>query len=188
MFEIRLVAPGTYSVRVSGFGYEMAAVDSVTVHGREAVRLGDIAVVPGPLVVDDIRVEVRRGQIRGQERVRQRQLLGTGTFFAGAVIERERPESLTWYLAEKSGLEVRYGNRGIPFLRSTARPYDCVLVQVNHWPLHRSGYRSLDEIRLDWIAAIEVYPTYRDVPPERRLVWETDQRCGLLNVWLWNSW
>jgi hypothetical protein len=190
-FRIRLEAPGVYLVRVSREGYASVAMDSLRVLEGDTLTLPDIALEPGPIVLDELRVETPRRRPRGQERIRQRQLLGKGVFLSGAMISGDQPKSLTWYLAETAGLQVWYGRRGMdryPSLRSPTGTYDCVRIQINHWSMGQLGYRSLDEIDLDMIAAVEIYPTFSEVPPENMLIWETNRRCGLVNVWLWNAW
>jgi hypothetical protein len=192
-FEISLDRAGTYTLRVTRQGYVAQSVEEVQVGAGEQATVPDVALEPSPVILDEIRVEPRLGRLRpGRERVRQRQLLGEGTFLSGALIEQQNPRSLTEYLAQHGGFMVRYTNQGEPYLWSLRGPYNCLVVQVNHWPLRRSGFRTLDEIPLHWIAAVEIYPTYREVPPEGPLVADIEigagNRCGLLNVWLWNSW
>jgi hypothetical protein len=191
-FRIRLDAPGVYLLRISREGYTSTTLDSLRVLEGDTLALPDITLEPGPIVLDELRAAVPGRRPRGQERVRQRQLLGQGVFVSGAMIASDQPRSLTWYLAEKAGLQIWYGPRGMdlhPSLRAPGRgTRDCVVIQINHWPMGRLGFRSLDEIRLDMVAAVEIYPTFDEVPPETMLIWDTNRQCGLVNVWLWNAW
>jgi hypothetical protein len=51
------------------------------------------------------------------------------------------------------------------------------------------GFPSLDHVPLEWIAAIEVYESMRDVPPGRlQLGTQGFHACAVVNVWTWNSW
>jgi hypothetical protein len=57
------------------------------------------------------------------------------------------------------------------------------------------GYPSLDDIPLERIAAIEVYPDMRDVPPGWLQYIPASgtgsngaHPCGMINVWTWDSW
>lgn len=210
-------AGGPFTLVVWAMSYHPARVDTFHVQARRTLDLGEIRLEAAPIALDSVRAEGLR-TLTGRERIRQRQLLGRGTFLSGAVIEAARPYSLTEYVAEAAGILVRYRGRSphraraaddtrsrqprilqgrvtaevgmIPRLLSPEAPRDCMHITVNHWPLANSGYRSLDEIPLSWIAAVEVYNTPWDVPEEAHFA-ITDfmfDGCGILNVWLWNSW
>lgn len=194
-FSIRLSDAGTHTLRVTAQGYSTAVANNVVIGTGEIRELADFQLRPNPIALEAIIVEAERGRLRGEDKVRLRQALGVGTFFSGRELEQIRPRSLTEYLAEETGLEVRYDRWGFPYLWSPIGPHHCLVVQVNHWPLSTQGFRSLDEIRLSRIAAIEIYNTVSDVPPEPDLVRYTreprlfpDRECGLVNVWFWRSW
>lgn len=189
-FRIEVGEPGgPYRLTARALSYREGSVDSIQV-APDGADVGDVTLLPAPISLDTLEAEAEHGRPSGRERVRLRQLQGRGTFLAGAIVENDEPESLTHYLAEAAGLMVTYDRRdGWPRLRSPKAPGDCMSITVNHWPLRSSGYRSLDEIRLDWIAAIEIYNTPEDVPDERIIgMSPTFRRCGLVNIWLWNSW
>jgi hypothetical protein len=196
-FVIMIGEPGSYGVRASGPGYLPRDLAELSAQPGEEVTLSDIRLEPNPIVIDEITVEVRRGRGRltGEDRVRIRQLYGEGTFIPGALLAVEQPSSLTQYLAERADLHVRYDFYGSPYLWSPIGPYHCLILQVNHWPMSALGYRSLDEINLRRIAAIEIYNTAAEVPPESQLQSFIEDprycscgRCGLVNVWYWSSW
>jgi hypothetical protein len=194
-FSIRMREAGTYTIRVTAQGYSTAVVNNVSIDRDETRELADFRLRPNPIALEAIIVEADRGRLRGEDKVRLRQALGLGTFFSGRALEQIRPRSLTEYLARETDLQVHYDRWGFPYLWSPIGPHHCLVVQVNHWPLSTQGYRSLDEIRLDRIAAIEIYNTVSEVPPEPDLIKYTreprlypGQECGLVNVWLWRAW
>ena len=166
------------------FAYHAGVVESLMVAQGETMVLGEIPLERVPILLGSVEVEAERGWItRGEEWVRRGQVLGQGTFFAGALVALRDPSSLTHFLAEEAGLTVTYNFMHQPFLRSLDPVESCVRVQVDRWPVGTSPYRNLDGIPLNVIAAIEVYPSRHEVPPE--LAWDAG-RCGLVNVWTWN--
>jgi hypothetical protein len=197
-FVIPIRDAGEYDVRASAHGYLTLELEGLVADAEEdELLLSDIRLNPDPVALDEITVEVRRGgeRMRGQDRVLLRQLRGEGTFVPGALLVLENPSSLTSYLAEVADLHVRYDFYGSPYLWSPIGPYHCLIAQVNHWPMVALGYRSLDDISLRRIAAIEIYNTAAEVPPESQLITDTEDprycpcgRCGLVNVWFWSSW
>lgn len=163
--------------------HHRARVDSIHVRLDEIVELDEIVLEIAPIGIDTLQVEVQ-GRVTGRERVRRRQILGKGTFFAGAVLEAANPYYISNYLAEETDLISRFGALTNP---NSVR--DCMAIHVNHWPIGKTGFSSMDEIPLDWIAAVEVYDTFDDTPEDARMLSNTAWGgCGLVNVWLWNSW
>jgi hypothetical protein len=196
-FVIVIPEEGGYNIRASAPGYLARDLDGLLAEGADELSLEDIQLEPDPVALEGINVEVRRdrGRMRGEDRVLLRQLRGEGTFVPGALLVLENPTSLTAYLAEVADLHVRYDFYGSPYLWSPVGPYHCLIAQVNHWPMVALGYRSLDDIALRRIAAIEIYNTAAEVPPEAQLIADTENprhcpcgRCGLVNVWFWSSW
>jgi len=184
-FRIQLpLSGGPFRLSARAFAYHAGSLDSLHVAQGETLPLGEIRLDRVPILLESVEVEAGRSWItRGEEWVRRGQLLGEGIFFAGALVALRDPPSLTHFLAEEAGLTVTYNFLHQPFLRSTDPVETCVRVQVDRWPVGTSPYRNLDGIPLDVIAAIEVYPTRHEVPPQ--LAWDAD-RCGLVNVWTWN--
>jgi hypothetical protein len=196
-FVIVIQEAGEYDVRASAPGYLTFDLNGLVAEVGDELSLTDIQLEPDPVALEGVSVEVRRdrGRMRGEDRVLLRQLRGEGTFVPGALLVLENPTSLTAYLAEVADLHVRYDFYGSPYLWSPVGPYHCLIAQVNHWPMVALGYRSLDDIALRRIAAIEIYNTAAEVPPEAQLITDTEDprycpcgRCGLVNVWFWSSW
>jgi hypothetical protein len=193
-FSIVLPGADRYTLRITGRGYEAFLLEGVQLSGPGAIDISQVALRPLPFAMDEILVEVRRGALppKGQDRVLTRQLLGQGTFIPGAMIAVENPVSLTAYLAEKADLWVKHDQYGRPYLWSPVGPHHCLTVQVNQWPLEVTFYRSLEEIRYGRIAAVEIYNTPADLPPEPQILDDTQDdrqgRCGLVNIWTWNAW
>jgi hypothetical protein len=164
------------------------SVDSLRVARGQVLTLPDIVLEPDPIALGEVTVQVRRrGLVPGREWTRRNQLLGKGTFLPGAVVELAAGASLGAYIANQTRLWVRFDERGKAALHNPAGALSrCVDVLVNRWKLERTGFQSVDEIPRERIAAIEIYENERDIPPG---YWfDGRPGCGLVNVWLWNSW
>lgn len=193
-YRIRVPGSGVFTLSVSSQGYETVIVEEFAL-SNDPLTIQNFRLEPDPVRLQEVLVETSAGRLSGREKVRRRQLLGKGTFVSGPQLQDIGQESLTQYLAREADLEVRYHPWGFQYLRSPIGPSHCLVVQVNHWPLSTLGYQSLDEIRIDRIAAIEIYNTVSDVPPEEDLIQATrdprlfpGENCGLVNVWFWHSW
>lgn len=214
LLELTAAAEPTELV-VGALGYESLTRDLLDLDLSADQDLGELLLNPAPIGVAPVDVVGQRRRVTpGREWIRQRQLLGNGKFFAGAVLEALDPSSLTTYLAEETGYWVSYDQRGNPSIRNPGE--DCTLVYVNEWPMNRSvrvaqpvvgvrpaerepalsprdeqelGFPSLDRIPLEWIAAIEIYDDMREVPPGRlQLSGGRFHACAVINVWTWSSW
>ena len=188
-FEVRLERPGgPFRLQVDAFGFTRETREVPPLRADESVTLEDFVLDPAPIVLNELSVEVEpTRRTTGREWVRRNQLHGTGTFLAGALIAVDAPHSLGSYIADRTELWVRYNARGQPLLDNPRGAMSrCVDIMVNRWPLDRSGYRSIDEIPAGNIAAIEIYENDRDRPPG--YYFEGRPGCGLIQVWLWNSW
>jgi hypothetical protein len=185
-FRFQLSAPAqSFRIQARAFTYHAAYLDSLSVGDGETLVLEDLFLERVPIVLDPIGVEVDRPWVtRGAEWIRQGQLTGAGIFFAGAVLRVHGPPSLTHYIAERTGLDVVYNLTREPFLRSRDAANPCVHVQLNRWPVAGTRFKSLEGIPLETIAAIEVYETYREVPPD--FGWDAG-RCALVNIWTWDA-
>lgn len=198
-YQMRLPSAGVYLVQASRQGYRPTTADSLLVQGSVVVDVPLIELQPQPVVLDEVTATGRLGRLTpGREWVRQRQLLGKGTFFSGAMLARLNPSSLTRHLATETNLWVSFDERGYPVILNKLAMNPCVKVLVNEWPMNREfevdgfkevmGYASLDEIPLESIAAVEVYNEMRDVPAGRLWFDETGAHpCGVINVWTWDS-
>jgi hypothetical protein len=187
-FQLELPAEGgPFRLRIDAFAFERASVEVPQVRGGESLTLEDIVLSPAPVVLDEITAQADRPRLTpGREWVRRNQLHGTGTFLAGALISRDAPNSLGAYVAERTELWVDYNSRGQPILYNPrAAMSRCVDILVNRWPLEQTGFRSIDDIPADAIAAIEIYDSDRNRPPG--YYFEGRPGCGLIQVWLWNS-
>lgn len=186
-FEVDLARPGgPFVMDVWAMSYRRGVVDSLHVTRSGALDVGEIRLEASPVPLDTMRVRTTR-RVTGRELVRRRQLQGQGTFVSGAVVKADEPYSLTQYLADAAGIMVRQGSKG-PYLSSPRAPNGCMAVQVNHWP-GLAGYRTLDDIPPGAIAAVEIYNTPREIPQEKMIGLDAAFRgCGLVNIWLWNSW
>ena len=190
---------GPLLLRASRQGYRTASLDSVTVPSGETVEVADILLQPSPIVLDEVRAEVRRSRLTpGREWIRQNQLLGKGTFFSGAMLRQLDPLSLTRYIADQVDLWVEYDGRGNPSFKNPFAFDPCVVVMLNRWPIYQTfdiddfsdtaGWPSMDEIPIEAIAAVEVYNDLRQLPPMLYFTHRGDaQTCGVVNIWTWDA-
>ncbi len=211
---------GPFIIEVSAMGYGRGTWTVRQPTGRDAPR--ELALVPVPVDLDPLVVTSASGRTPGREWVRRRQVLGAGHYLPGAVLAEINPRSTTEFIADRLGYLVRYSERGEPVLYN---PQSCMVFLLNEWPLNQAytdengrtevlGPRTLDEIDLERIAAVEVFDNIADIPPgwlvnvatEFRDVTEfvvlgdgtgvirrdpIDQGirgCGLVNIWTWESW
>lgn len=197
-YELSLPEGGVFSIQVGRVGYRAAVADSLVVPDGTLFQMTTLALVPQPIVLDELNIRGRRRLTPGREWIERRQALGKGAFFSGAVLAARNPVSLTRFLAEETGLYVRYSERGVPQVTQSFGG-GCVLLFLNEWPLNRTynigryseivGLESMDLIPLDRIAAVEVYNNMREVPAGR--LWFSDtggaHPCGVINIWTWDS-
>jgi hypothetical protein len=181
---------GTFRLTVSTLFHDTVTVDSLRLAPGESRTLPDVELQISPIPLDEVAVDVRRTREapKGREWIRRNQQLGKGTFISGAVADHAAGRSLGAYIAAETKLWPRYDLRG--HVTSFVNPGDavsrCVQVLVNRWRIERTNYTSVDQIPREDIAAIEVYRDARDVPPG---YWfDGRPGCGIVNVWLWNSW
>jgi len=210
-----LEGPG--QLTVGAIGYGRGLWDVPMPEEGQTSDFGDLEIQPVPIELAPLDVQVERSRLTpGREWVRRRQLLGRGQFFPGALLTALNPQSVSRYLSEQTEFWVRYDERGTP---SLTLPWGgCVLMHVNEWPINAAmsgtvprprvgvqsvdrppaassselremGFPSLDDIPLEWIAAIEVYEEMRDVPPGRLQFTSSGAHpCAIINVWTWDSW
>jgi len=179
---------GPFRLRAQAFGYVTRDVHSFRVPAGETLTFPEIPMVPDPVILDSLSVEVRRlrrGRTPGQEKVRHRQIAGFGTFIPGSLIADSNPPTLTSFVQELApGIEIAWYGAQMNVLRSEEAR--CLSLRVNEFLLGPGNiYADLDDIPYDDIAAVEVYPTFREVPPELQILVHP---CGLINVWTWVAW
>ncbi len=189
--QFRITLPGAgvpYRFLATAFGYMPREVHSFRVPDGETLSFPEIPMIPDPFVLDSLSVEVRRlrrGRTPGQEKVRHRQIAGLGTFIPGSLIADTRPPTLTGFVQQLApGIEIAWYGAGMNVLR--AEDARCLSLRVNEFLLGPSNiYADLDDIPYDDIAAVEVYATFAEVPPELQI---DVYPCGLINVWTWIAW
>jgi hypothetical protein len=190
-FDIALPREGgTFRLTVSTLFHDTVTVDSLIVAPGETRTLGDIELRISPIPLDEVSVDVQRSKDspKGRDWVRRNQQLGKGTFISGAVADHAAGRSLGAYIARETKLWPRYDMRGdvTSFINPGGAVSRCVQVLVNRWRIERTNWTSVDQIPREDIAAIEVYQNDRDLPPG---YWfDGRPGCGIVNVWLWESW
>ena len=181
---------GVFRLTVTTLFHDTVTVDSLRIAPGEDRALGDITLEIAPIPLDEIAVDVRRSSesLKGRDWIRRNQQLGKGTFISGAVADHAAGRSLGAYIATQTKLWERYDMRGqvTSFVNPGGAVSRCVQVLVNRWKIERTNYTSVDQIPREDIAAIEVYQNERDLPPG---YWfDGRPGCGIVNIWLWNSW
>ena len=190
-FEIELPrGAGTFRLTVETLFHKPVTIDSLQVPVGEVRTLPDISLEVAPIPLDSLSVQVGRGteSSRGRDWVRRNQQLRKGMFISGAVADYAAGRSIGAYIATQAKLWPRYDMRGqvTSFINPGGALSRCVQVLVNRWPIEHMHYTSVDQIRREDIAAIEIYQDDRDLPPG---YWfDGKPGCGIVNVWLWNSW
>ncbi|MEX1256681.1 MAG: carboxypeptidase-like regulatory domain-containing protein [Gemmatimonadota bacterium] len=217
-FRIQLMGPvARHVLAIGAIGHSPRSWEVPQVAPNDLLDLGDLQLQIQPIALSSLDVRVTRSRLTpGREWIRRRQLLGRGKFFPGAVLTAANPRSLSVYLSERTELWVEYDMRGTPSVYVPSA--DCTLVFVNEWPMNANvgnsvprprvgvesidrppantalelqnmGFPSLDHVPLEWIAAVEVYESLRDVPPGRLQFSSSGAHsCAIVNVWTWNSW
>jgi len=177
---------GPLQIRGFHLAYEGPGVESLFVEVGQVLELPPIPLDPTPIVLDSLFADAPPAPwvTQGEEMIRRNQLLGKGTFLAGALIEVRKPDSLTEHIAEASGLSVRDNPGGLKALwyPESLNGRDCIEVLLNRWPL----LYPIDDIPLAGVAGIEIYKDAIDVP--EAYSWDFSRNCGVVNIWLWNSW
>ncbi len=188
-YELELARDGEpFRLQVDAFGFARASVQVPPTLTQQTLAMQDIVLEPAPIVLDELSVRADRPRLTpGREWVRRNQLHGTGTFLAGAMIANDAPDFLGAYIADRTELWVTFNSRGQSALYNPRGARSrCVDVLVNRWSLRQTGYRTIDDIPAKDIAAIEIYESERDLPPG--YYFEGRPGCGIVQVWLWNSW
>lgn len=187
LFRVSLrVGGGPLRLEVEHLAYVGPGIDSLFVGASEVLALSAIALEPRPIALDPIiaRAPPAPWVTRGEEWVRRNQLLEKGTFLAGAIVRLLKPPSLTDHIADAAGLAVRVSPSGYKTLwhPGSGNGEDCIDVRLNRWPL----LYPIDYLPLADVAGIEVYKDAIDVPIA--YAWDHDRRCGIVNIWMWDSW
>lgn len=177
-FRIAAPAAGRYRVRISRIGFEAAATDLIDLAAGDSV-FREIRLERAPIAMDTMRVAAR-DPMTGLAKVMRRQRSGRGIYIPGAIISIADPHYLTQYLSYLLG-GLFTGPRGTGLRLPGAR---CTTILINDWPYPVSA-SALDRLVTREIAAIEIYRTFRDVPPELQL---EVYPCGLINVWTVGAW
>ena len=179
---------GVFRLYIETLFHRPTTTDSLRIAAGESVTVPDILLEPVPFELDSLNVEVERPKLlQGREWVRQNQLLGTGKFLSGALVDMNAGRSLAGYISDHTKLWVRYDIRGHGMLLNPSGALSrCVQVLVNRWRIERTNYTSIDQIPRRDIAAIEIYENDRDIP--QGYAFDGRPGCGIVNVWTWRSW
>ena len=171
VFRLTGVPAGQHELRVRRLGYAPLrhAVDVTTGHTTELeIRLVRDPVELEPLVVSTTRS--RRLEIKGfYERKHWGELLGLGTFYTAADIERRRPLRISHMIAELPSIRMGLLN---------ARTGCHLSVYLDNM---RVGADNIDALVLPIeVAGVEVYRGAASLPAE---FGGSDSRCGVAVVW-----
>jgi len=180
-FTFRLAAPGAYRLRVSRSGYRGSETPVIQLQSGDDVS-ATVHILPNRLDLTPLIVTSNNrrpaGKLAGFNE-RMQKYSRRGTFITRDQIDKARPLNVSDLLEPVSGLIVR------PRLRSfgsDVRTLDgcrpTVLLDGLPYPLMGE---SIDEIVSPrQLEAIEVYPSWAQVPPELNRGFT---RCGMIALW-----
>ena len=183
-FTLAPGAPGTYRVRFAAPGYRTAESHDVALTGEQTAQVSALLEPLTALELDTVMVEGRRvpRYLEGYER---RSHFGWGTFFSTERIERSRSRKFTDLTPHFPGFIIKYdqlGHRTISNDKRTLHQGACPpLVYVDGSLVGDASNYDLDTIKVDWIAAIEVYNSQAFTPLEFNTF---DATCGVIVIWL----
>jgi hypothetical protein len=177
---------GPLRLEFDHIAYDGPGLDSLFVGADEILALPAVLLEPSPILLDSLiaRAPSAPWVTLGEEWIRRNQILGRGTFLAGAIIEIVKPASLTEHIAASAGLSVITTPGGYKSLwyPQSRNGRNCIEVMLNRWPL----LYPIDYIPLAGVAAVEIYRDAADVP--QAYAWDHNPTCGVVNIWLRNSW
>lgn len=189
------------SVRATALGY-LATQRSLRWPADEELLEIPFELDLRPIEIDPIEVQGERkgGLTPGREIFREHRELGRGVFITAADIRAMQPRWLPDVLLQVEGLWNWPGpGQG---LTSRVGRGKCLVVMVDGWTVQAETSRFLgfgpmvsrrtsfyDDWRLDVdpndVAGIEVFPAYKDVPPDLQI---DAYPCGLIAVWKTPAW
>ncbi len=190
--QLRLQTGGRYSVGATRAGYAPGsqAVDVASAGRTDAV----LRLAVRPLTLDTVKVVRAEDGERevGRQTFERRRATANGIYLDSAYVARR---SATWpgdLLYSVPGIEVR----AIPGARGIRRPVTrlggrCLANLVNGLPFYGGWPRwvALEEtLRRSNVVAVEVYPTFDQVPTELRRYAAERGYCGLIVYWTEDGW
>lgn len=180
------IPPGEHRLDVASFGYspERAALLFV---GGEAAE-GEVAMRREIFSVDGVTVTAERQrsdrlEMRG---FYDRQRFGMGRYMEREDIDRLDPFDTADLFRRMTGVRVSYGSRGNRYLLGRRAP---ATLQVGQYQMGCSmsvfvdglpWYAPIDDLPVEWVAAIEVYPGGATVPIEYV---GRSGGCGVVLIW-----
>lgn len=175
-FSVAGLPPGRQTLRIL-YGDSLSYEQDVTLKRGKTLTLSmllDVAATElSPIVVVARSLHAGRSLVGFYDRRR----FGFGRFYTPADLDRRRGELPRMLLSESGVLERCRIGGCVPYVLDAGRP--CVL------SVFLDGMRMppdyLDFVRLDELAAIEVYKYQIDVPVEFR--WDAGGNCGAVLMW-----
>lgn len=210
LFHIPAPRPGTYVADVRRIGFEPWTSPTIHLDKDESVEI-EVRMNAAPPVIATMIIRGRANREWGRDGWAKRQALGKGSFLTGSDVLAKRTPTVIEALKEVEGLQVIY--RPFPSVAST-QGNRCLILLMNRQPVPLIPGQSVEAtlhsmIGPEQVAGVEVYPQYRDVPPEFRNLAIQSMRpdlaaqripasivdepgraksCGIINVWTWRAW
>lgn len=186
-FILSDVPVGVYELSVRHLGY--APLRHMVNVARGATTDVQIGLVPAPLELEPLvatAVRLRRLEIKGfYERKRWGELLGLGTFYTAADIERRNPVIISDMVMEEASIRryCRLGSRTCRLYntRLTTGPGSRCHMQIYLDGIHISGLGEADLwVSPVEIGGVEVYKGPASLPAE---FGGAGSRCGVVAIW-----
>jgi len=186
-FILSDVPVGVYELSVRHLGY--APLRHMVNVARGATTDVQIGLVPAPLEMEPLvatAVRLRRLEIKGfYERKRWGELLGLGTFFTAADIERRNPWIISDMIMQEASIRRRCGMSSRSCQLYTTRlstglvPRCPMLVYLDGFLISESGQDDVWVSPVE-IGGVEVYKGPASLPAE---FMGPGSRCGVVAIW-----
>ena len=210
VFHIAAPRAGTYTTTVRRIGFEPWTSPTISLEAGESVEI-EVRMNAAPPVLATMVIRSRSNREWGRDGWAKRKAAGKGTFLSAGEVAEKRTATIAEALRDVRGLQLTY--RPFPALASV-QGNRCLILLMNRQPVPLIPGEQVEltlhnMIGPEQVAGVEVYPQYRDVPPEFRNMAVQSMRpdlaaqrvpativdepgraktCGIINVWTWRAW
>lgn len=181
-FILSGIPAGEHELEVRRLGY--APLRHAVTVTRGLTTEVEIGLVPTPAEMEPIVATVtrpRRLEIKGfYERKLWGELLGLGTFFTAADIERRNPVQISHMIADMSGIRLGSGGRLFNMRMSAGFSNQGCTIKTYLDNVDVSGIPLRTLVRPIEVAGVEIYKGPASLPAE---FGGSDARCGAVVIW-----
>jgi hypothetical protein len=209
-FHLPARRAGFYTTDIRRIGFDPWVSPAIRLDRDESVEI-EVRMNAQPPVMATMTIRGRANREWGRDGWSKRQAAGKGTFLTGADVMDKRTPTVAEALKDVAGLQLIY--RPFPTVSSTTGQR-CLNLLLNRQPVPLIPGQPVEQtlhsiIGPEQVAGVEIYPQYRDVPPEFRNMAVQSLRpdreaqlppatvvaepgrtkmCGIINVWTWRAW